>query len=489
MSQLIILLVLTPMVTAFLLSVTAIPHRVEQKGLMTIRTILSLSGFCVLFAFLFLCAPDMISGKVYEYTVGGWGSLFGIALRLDPLSFLIALVSVTVCFFALVYSFTFMEHMRGLGKYDAFFFLMITGIMGVLVSRDIFNMYVFFEILNISVYVLITTGRKKENYKASLKYLILESVSSILFLMAVGILYSTTGSLNMDYIAEGISLLQREQPSVVILLFSLFFVSLGLKSGVVPLHFWLPDAHFAAPSPISAVQSGIILKIGIYAMIRIFSLFGTALCEMSYFIAVMGAITVITGTLCALVQTDIKRLLAYSSINQIGIIVIGIGIGTSLAMKGALFHIINHALAKGGLFLCAGILIHTRGTRQISGMRFRDSPGLTLSFILLSLSIIGIPPLNGFVSKLFICFGAMDAHSSEFAFLILFSSIISCVYYFRVIQTFFPRQKKKAVTPDVHISASTMLPIYILTVMCLLLGLFPDIGLKIIGMALEVLLG
>jgi NADH:ubiquinone oxidoreductase subunit 2 (subunit N) len=122
-------------------------------------------------------------------------------------------------------------------------------------------------------------------------------------------------------------------------------------------------------------------------------------------------------------------------------------------------------------------------------MRFRDSPGLTLSFILLSLSIIGIPPLNGFVSKLFICFGAMDAHSSEFAFLILFSSIISCVYYFRVIQTFFPRQKKKAVTPDVHISASTMLPIYILTVMCLLLGLFPDIGLKIIGMALEVLLG
>ncbi|MBU7043739.1 MAG: hypothetical protein HXS47_09115 [Theionarchaea archaeon] len=488
MSKLIILLVLTPMITTFLLSITAIPHKVEQKELMIIRTILSLSGFSVLFILLFLCASDMLSGEVYRYSLGGWDALSGIVLQLDILSFCIAVLSVVVCFFALVYSFTFMEHMRGLGKFDAFFFLMITGIMGVLVSRDIFNMYVFFEIVNISVYVLITTGRKKENYKASLKYLILESISSILFLLAVGIIYSTIGSLNMDYIAEGISLLRIEQPSLIILLFSLFFVSLGLKFGVVPLHFWLPDSYFAAPSPVSTVQSGIVSKIGIYAMIRILSLFGTLPSDMNYFIAVMGAMTIITGTLCALVQTDIKRMLAYSSINQIGVIIIGLGIGNPIAMKGALFHIMNHALAKAGLFLCAGILIHTRGTRKISGMKFKDSPGLTLSFILLSLSIIGIPPLNGFVSKLIICYGAIGAHFSEFTFIIFFSSILSSVYYFRVIQTFFPKHEKKALTPDVHVSTSTLLPIYILAIMCLLLGLFPDTALRIIDIIVEVIL-
>lgn len=488
MNELVILLILNPMITAFLLSITAIPHKVEQKELMTIRTLLSLSGFYVQFILLFLCAPDMISGEIYKYTLGGWDALSGIVLQLDVLSFCIALVSVIVCFFALVYSFTFMKHMRGLGKFDAFFFLMITGIMGVLISRDIFNMYVFFEILNISVYVLITTGRKKENYKASLKYLILESISSILFLLAVGIIYSTIGSLNLDYIAEGISLLLPERSSLVILLFSLFFVSLGLKAGVVPLHFWLPTAYFASPSPVSAVQSGVVSKIGIYAMIRIFSTFQFSTFEMSYFIASMGAVTIITGTLCALVQTDIKRMLAYSSINQIGIIIIGLGIGTPLAMKGALFHIINHALAKAGLFLCAGILIHIQGTRKISGMRFKDFPGLIISFILLSMSIIGIPPLNGFVSKFIICYGAIGAHFSEFAFLILFSSIISTVYYFRVIQTFFPQHKKKALTPDVHISTSTLVPIYILAIMCCILGLFPDVALKILDIVVEVIL-
>jgi multicomponent Na+:H+ antiporter subunit D len=488
MSEVVILLVLAPMITAFLLSITAVPHKVEQKELMTIRTFLSIGGFCVLFILFFLCAPDMLSGVVYTYTLGGWNSLLGIALELDTLSFLIALVSVIVCFFALVYSFTFMEHMRGLGKFDAFFFLMIAGIIGVVVSRDIFNMYVFFEILNISLYVLITTGRKKENYKASLKYLILESISSILFLLAVGIIYTTLGSLNMGYIAEGIPLLAAEQPSTVMLLFSLFFVSLGLKAGVVPLHFWLPDAHFAAPSPVSAVQSGIVLKIGIYAMIRIFSLFGSSISQTQYFIVFIGALTIVVGALCALIQTDIKRMLAYSSINQIGIITVGIGIGTSLAMKGALFHIVNHALAKGGLFLCAGILIHTRGTRQISSMRFRDSPGLTISFILLSLSIIGIPPLNGFVSKLIICYGAIGTHFSEVIFIVLFSSIVSSVYYFRVIQTFFPTKQPVAPTPDVHISTSTLLPIYILAIMCLILGLFPDVGLHIIDRILEVIM-
>lgn len=501
MSHTVILLVVTPLMTAFLLSMTAIPHKVAYTTLKRIRMLLSVSGFAGLCVLLGTAGPGVLSGEVLTYQLGGWSPFLGIALRLDALSFLMATVAVLVSFLTMFYSFSYMERMRGLGKYDTFYFLMMTGMMGVLLTRDFFNMYVFLEILGLSVYILISSGEKKENYKASLKYLVLGSLASALFLLAVGILYQVTGSLNMDYAAQGIQGIVERNPSVAALVFALFVVSLGLKSGVVPLHFWLPDAHSMAPSPVSALLSGIVLKITVYCMIRVVPFFGPQFYQgVSPVIASVGAATVLGGTLLALSQKNIKRMLAYSSVSQIGIIIIGIGIGTDIALKGALFHIVNHALMKSGLFLCAGIMIHQSGTRDIPRLRM-GTPGIAASFVVFSLGVVGIPPLNGFVSKFIICYGAVKAQYDGLAFVILIASLISCSYYFRVVQTFFSRKQgekkekrrkkkreRKENDPETPLQLSNWMriPVYILAVLCLLLGLFPSVGLKAVELAVTV---
>jgi multicomponent Na+:H+ antiporter subunit D len=384
----------------------------------------------------------------------------------------------------MIYSFSYMEHLRGLGKYDAFYFLMVTGIMGVLLTRDIFNMYVFFEILSISVYILITTGEKKENYRASLKYLILGSVSSAFFLFAVGITYAVTGSLNMDYIAQAVPAIMGKDPFPVYMIFSLFLVSMGVKSGLVPLHFWLPDAHSMAPSPVSALLSGIVLKISIYGLLRLSFLFGDSFLASDRVLMVLGVTTMVVGSVLALVQKDLKRMLAYSSISQVGLIMTGLGIGTELAIKGALFHVVNHALMKSGLFLCAGVIIYQSKSREISRLN-GVSPGMVLCFVILSLGIIGVPPLNGFSSKLVILYGAVDAQYSSIAGIIVMASVLSCGYYFRVVQSILTPQKLKGIDRPA-VPRTMRVPVYFLTALCVILGLFPLLGLSAAELAVVV---
>lgn len=481
----IVFLVATPLMTAFLLSVTAVPHKVKYTTLKRVRIFLSVCGLVTLWVLLAVLAPGVLSGEIYTYTLGGWSPFLGVALMLDALSYVIAVISVLVCSLGMFYSFSYMEHVRGLGKYDTFYFLLITGILGVLLTRDIFNMYIFLEILSVSLYVLISSGEKKENYRASLKYLILGGLSSALFLFAVGLIYGYCGSLNIDYISQGIQDMVQHNASLAALVFSLILVSMGVKSGIVPLHFWLPDAHSAAPSPISALQSGIAIKITVYVMLRLFPLFGQSFfSDVSPIIAYMGVTTAVVGTLLALVQKNIKRMLAYSSISQIGIIVIGIGISTDLALEGALFHIVNHALLKSGLFLCTGIIIHYSGTRDITRLRVEKMPGLVISFIIFSLGIVGIPPLNGFVSKFIICYGAVLAGDAVLAFLICAVSLVSCGYYFRVIQVLFAKKQRKSKS-DFRVSKSMRGPVYVLAFLCVILGLFPSLVLN----AVQVILG
>ncbi|MBU6998706.1 MAG: hypothetical protein HXS41_13540 [Theionarchaea archaeon] len=481
MSELLVGMVITPLISAFLFSLTAVSHRIPHAVMMRIRNTLAVVALTALAIQLLMVAPPVLSGQVLTYTMGGWTPFMGIALRLDALSFMVAAVSVTVSFLGMIYSFSYMEHIRGLGKYDAFYFLMVAGIMGVLLTRDIFNMYVFFEILSISVYILITTGEKKENYRASLKYLVLGSVSSGFFLFAVGITYAITGSLNMDHIAAAVPGIMEEDPVPVYMISSLILASLGLKSGLVPLHFWLPDAHSMAPSPVSALLSGIVLKISIYGLFRLSSLFGGSILGSDGVVIVLGVVTLVVGSVLALVQKDLKRMLAYSSISQIGLIITGLGIGTDVAVRGALFHLINHALMKSGLFLCAGVIIHQSRSREISRLR-GVSPGMALCFVILSLGIIGVPPLNGFSSKLVILYGAVGAHYTSIAAIIVMASVLSCGYYFRVIQSVLtPEKWKRTYNPPVPRTMS--FPVYILTALCLILGVVPLIGLRVAELA------
>jgi len=301
--------------------------------------------------------------------------------------------------------------------------------------------------------------------------------------------------LNMDSIAFQMPQIYQANPQIVYLIFSIMLISFGIKCAMFPLHTWVPEAHSQAPTPVSGLLSGLILKVGLYAMLRVFYLFfGTTLLAQGVgnILIFFGVVTLIYGAAIALVQEELKRLLAYSSISQIGFILVAIGLFTDLGLTGALFHIFNHALIKAALFFCAGIIISQTGfwrIRQMKGI-WRQMPGVTFSFCLLSLAIIGIPPFNGFVSKLFIIQAVLAKQNYLVLFFLLAGILLTAAYYFRIIQTFFSQEEfhhkqdfvPQPVGPFEHVST------YIAAFLCLLFGLFPDLVLRIIEPAVKVLM-
>jgi len=375
--------------------------------------------------------------------------------------------------------------------------------IGISYTADIFNMYVFYELLSLAVYLLIAYNKKGMALRASFNYLIMGGVGLSFFLLGIGFLYAITGTLDIYHIAERLPVAFDSSTRMVIMSLVLIATGMGIKIAVFPLHSWLPDAHSMAPSPISALLSGITVEIGIYCLIRvIYSLFSTEtfstiISSSHTILIVLGVVTLLFGAGMALAQTDLKRLLAYSTINQIGIIFIGLGIGTELGLTGALFHVLNHAIMKGALFFCAGIMIAKAGTRDVQGLSGfnRQQPSIVFAFTIASLGMIGIPPTNGFVSKWLICLAAVEAGYTVLAVIILMASAITAAYYFRVIQVLFSGPSKQG--PVLIHEGGQMIhegnffrtwTIYILVAGCLLLGIVPALGISMVKPAVSLLL-
>ena len=481
-----ILIIVVPLLAAFL------THLTKYANLRRGAEIVAAAGIIAPLIFLFSLGKTVLEGNVVKYDLGGWPAPIGINLAVDGLSFFFALFVLGVGLLIVVYSLGIYQYAR---RYYSLLLLALSGILGIILTRDIFNMYVFFEILAVASYVLITYKRKARAIAASFKYLIITESAWVLFLLAIAILYGLTGTLNMDGIASQINNIYKSNPQVIYLVFSLMMVAFGIKCGMFPLHTWIPEAHSQAPTPVSSLLSGLILKVGIYAMLRIFFLFFGAslfLRGAGQLILYLGLVTLIVGAGLALVQDELKKLLAYSSISQIGYILVAVGLGTQLGLKGGLFHIFNHALIKSGLFFCAGIIISQTGFWKVSNMKgvWRQMPGVTFSFCVLSLAVIGIPPFNGFVSKMFILDATLMADNYLAVFFLFTGILLTAAYYFRVIQTFFspeefqhrPDFTPQPVGPFEHLST------YIFALLCLLVGIFPGIIVNLIQPAIKVLL-
>ncbi len=399
------------------------------------------------FGLALLLAPQILRGEPFVYTLGSWNQIIGISLLLDRLTILMVLLGNLLGGVVLMYA-------VAEGKYEPKFYalilIMMSGISGTFLSRDIFNLFVFLEVLSIASYVLVAHYGGKGSFLAGINYLLISSLGLIFFLLGLGILYRHVGSLNMIDMGAKIPRFFAESPEAVILTLVLFVVGFGIKCAMVPLHTWLPDAHSIAPSPVSALLSGIVIKVGIYALFRMVGLFRLSplIGSVHALLLYIGAVTAIFGAIMALVQGDLKRLLAYSSINQIGYILIGIGLGTQRGTAGALFHIVNHAVAKSCLFLCAGAVIERTGKKKISdlGMVAREMPGVTTIFILASLSLMGIPPAGGFFSKLSIGLAAARSGHPFITFIIFVSSVITGAYFLRCISVFFQEQEGHEMT-------------------------------------------
>jgi len=390
-------------------------------------------------------------------------------LVLDGLSFLLLAVANLVALFILVYSIQYFKEAGSRQKFYSWFFLMLAGVNGVVLAGDLIHLFLFLELAALSAYFLVAFNGGAKELEASLKYFILGEIASLFILIGLGLIYHLTGTLSLAHIAKIFPQNAYLAKSVITVL---FLAGFGMKAALVPFHFWLPDAHTSAPSPVSAMLSGVIIKaLGVYALLRIiYNVLGISP-QLISILTTLGAVSLLVGGLLSLVQWDLKRLMAYSSISQIGYIILGIGLATPLGVMGGLFHLLNHAFMKALLFLNAGAIEKATGTRDLKklGGLAKTLPVVYSTTLIGTLAISGIPPFNGFWSKFYIILGCLQAGQVWLALIAVLGSILTLAAYLKVQKyAFWGPDQGLAVKP---VPLSMDVSLIALSFLCLLIGL------------------
>ncbi len=428
------------------------------------------------FSFILSCAVLFIlphfSSRIIVYKIGGWLPPVGINLVVDGLSSFMLVTINLIAFMLNIFCISYMRKYTAKWKFYALFLLMLAGMNGIVVSGDIFNMFVFLEIASVASFALVAYGVEAEELEAAFKYIIMSALASSFILLGIAFLYSYTSTLNLADLA---GVLQAKAPSNVVVFVSvLFILGFGLKAAIVPFHAWLPDAHPSAPAPVSSFLSGVLIKaLGIYALIRIFyNVLGVNKALLGIFTS-LGVLSIMVGVLLAIGQMDLKRLLAYHSISQVGYIILGLGLGTPLGILGGLFHLFNHSIFKSLLFLNSGAIEYSIGTRnleEMGGLR-RKMPVTSSTSLVASMAISGVPPFNGFWSKLIIIIACIQAHRIGLAFWAIVGSILTLSSFMKVQKYAFFGSLKKAYDSLKEVPWSMQFSMVILAVICIVGGI------------------
>ncbi|MEI6630998.1 MAG: proton-conducting transporter membrane subunit [bacterium] len=457
--------VIIPLGAAFLIPILA----KFRQGLAALVANLG-AGLLLFFS---ICSIYWLRGGLKIYHVGGWPPPFGICMVLDGLTVLMLLVVNLIGFLALVYSVDYIKRYTSTYLYYTLFCLLLAGLNGIVISGDLFNLFVFLEITSIACYSLIAFGTEAEELEAAFKYLVLGSVADTLILLAIGMLLGCVSTLNMADISR--SLNAAASSNLILYSTALFIMGFGLKTALVPLHAWLPDAHPAAPAPMSAMLSGVVIKIvGVYALIRvIFNIIGFSLIVSKIFIW-LGILSMAAGVLLAIGQWDFKRLLAYHSISQIGYVVFAIGLGTPLGITAGLFHLFNHSLFKSLLFLNSGAVEYSTGTRRLEklGGLYQSMPVTSATSLVASFSIAGIPPFCGFWSKLMIIIAAFQANNIFGAVVCILVAMVTLASFLKVQKYAFMRKIEQAALTVKEAPVFMRFSMLALALLCILVGLF-----------------
>ena len=417
------------------------------------------------------------------YHFGGWLPPVGIEYVYDPLAAFISLVINAVACLVLMHS-SFMVQNELAGRERAYYsvaMLLLAGFNGIVITGDLFNLFVFIEISSLAMYGLIAVGGGKAPF-AALRYLIIGTIGASLYLLGVGFIYFSSGTLNMADFAAMVPQLSSS-PSIQVALI-MMVVGIGIKMAIFPMHGWLPDAYTTAPSTSSALIAPIGTKVSAYVMIRILLfMFGADFFSRQLVVgevlAVLSCGGILFGSILAIAQKDLKRMLAYSSVAQIGYIGLGIGLANPLGFIGAVLHVLNHAFMKACLFIVAGNLIAKTGRSDITlfDHTYRKRfPWTMAAFTVAALSMVGLPPLAGFFSKWYLALGTI--HSSKWLFLavILTSSLLNAVYFFRILEKVYMRnpaasQDNEAAVVRDEVRPSMLIPTLTLAVGLILFGI------------------
>ena len=440
--QLPVLIVITPLIGAFLAPLLYRRYRKTSGYLVLLFLLLSL----VMAVFLLI---KVLREGPFSYQMGNWPPPWGIEYVADPLRVYMLLVVVAISLWIFLFAIKDLEHelrREVIGWYYTLYLLLVASMAAMTMTNDLFNLFVLMEICAITSCAIITVKEDRECLEAGFKYLILSAMGTGCFLLGVALLYMVTGHLNFGFLQQELAVAVIDYPLNVFTAAALFIVAFGTKAALFPLHVWLPDAHASAPTPSSAMLSGLVIKIYAFSPFLIFyRVFPRSLLDslpLSEIVLWLAAFGVMFGSIYAMLQTDLKKMLAYSSIGQIAFIFMGIGLDQRLALVGGLYHIAVHAITKAMLFMAAGAIIYATGVRRISDLTGigRVMPLVLVAFTIGSASMIGIPGTGGLISKWYLALGALEIGRPLFVLVILLSSLLNAIYYMPIVINAFMSQ-------------------------------------------------
>ena len=483
MENLPVLIVLLPLCAALLSLLLSKLNLLLSKVVVISSIGVSLVMSCMLL-------DEVITEGNVHYSFGNYKMPFGIEFSIDTINALIVVLIFIIGFITALFctSFEKGQSVLKISGANSLIALLIVGMAGMTLTGDVFNLYVFLEITSLSAYCLIALGGSKGIISA-FRYLLIGTVAASFYLLGVGILYSTTGTLNMADMARILDEPGHEQPMLIAMV--LLIVAFSIKMAQFPFHGWQPSAYTHAQVSARPLIAGVMGKIPAYAMFRyIFCIYGVDYKYTKYFLSMIGIFAVcgmIYGSLRAMAQTDIRKMLAYSSVAQISYIVLGFAIGNPFALVGAFLHMLGHAFMKSGLFFCTGAISYKFNTVKMDdfGYIYKKMPITMTLLVVAALSMVGIPPTVGFFSKWYLASGAASAGQYVYIIVLVISSLLNAVYFFRLIEKVFMGKEKKTLPPsevnEREIPISMMIAIIVPLAAILLLGIF---NVKIVNILL-----
>ncbi len=444
----------------------------------------------------FLMLQEVLQSGVIDYTFGGWAAPFGIAYRVDLVNayvlVIVSTISTVVSVFARLSVASEIEA-HNQGFFYTAWLLCLTGLLGIAITGDAFNLFVFLEISSLSSYVLIAMGADRRALTAAFQYLIMGTIGATFILIGVGLLYALTGTLNMLDLAQRLPEVADSRTARTG--FAFLTVGLGLKIALFPLHLWLPNAYAFAPSAVSAFLAATATKVAVYVLLRfVFSVFGVEFAlgamPLAIGLAVLGSIAVLSASTVAIFQQNLKRMLAYSSVAQVGYLALGVSLATPTGLTATLLHLFNHALMKGALFVALGCIAWRIGSSRLqdfAGLGYR-MPWTMGVFMIGGLSLIGIPLTAGFISKWYLVLAALEKGWWPVIVVIIAGSLLAIIYIWRVVEkAYLARPSAQSTTAEAP--ASMLIPAWLLAIANVYFGLHTDLSVGIATRAAAGLFG
>ncbi len=457
--------------------------------------LLAILGTWAAFGIAGLLLIQVLAEGTIIYSLGGWAAPWGIEYRVDTVSAYVLVIVAGMG--AIVTPYARLSVAREVGYKQApllysGLLLCLSGLLGITITGDVFNLFVFLEISSISAYALIAMGPDRRALHASYKYLIMGSIGATFIVIGIGMMYMMTGTLNMADLAARLPLVGNRTISVA---FAFLTVGISLKLALFPLHAWLPDAYTYAPSAVTAFLASTATKVAVYVLLRVFfSIFGVVFAfetmTLYWILLPLALMAVLSASLTAIYQENVKRLLAYSSVAQIGYIILGISLASVTGLTAGILHLFNHALIKATLFMAMGAVMYQMGSVRIEAMRGlgKKMPWTMAAFVAGGLSLIGVPLTVGFVSKWYLVLGLVEFGMWEVALVVLAGSLMAVVYIWKVVEVAY----FKEFLGDLEVREaplSLLVPIWVLVAANFYFGIDASLTTRVARSAAELLLG